>query len=117
MKYISLRAPLGIHAREWIAPAVAAYVIQQLSESKEAHKYIDKFNFYLLPVANPDGYEYTRQSVRKLICWVLGFELIRMLFLQEDNRMWRKNRRKNEGSKCYGVDLNRNFDFKFGGTE
>ena len=53
----------GIHAREWIAPAVAAYVIQQLSESKEAHKYIDKFNFYLLPVANPDGYEYTRQSV------------------------------------------------------
>ena len=36
-----------------------------------------------------------------------------MVSLQD--RMWRKNRRPIEGSKCVGVDLNRNFDFKFGG--
>ena len=28
--------------------------------------------------------------------------------------MWRKNRRKNENSKCDGVDLNRNFDKGYG---
>lgn len=28
--------------------------------------------------------------------------------------MWRKNRNHYEGSRCYGVDLNRNFDNHFG---
>ena len=28
--------------------------------------------------------------------------------------MWRKNRKPNQGSKCVGVDLNRNFDKAFG---
>ena len=48
--------------------------------------------FLKVPVANPDGYEYSR----------------------EVDRMWRKNRRKNENSKCDGVDLNRNFDKAYG---
>ena len=46
----------------------------------------------LVPVLNPDGYEYSRTT----------------------DRMWRKNRRKNSGSKCDGVDLNRNFEKGFG---
>ncbi len=29
-------------------------------------------------------------------------------------RFWRKNRVNNEGSACMGVDLNRNFDFRWG---
>ena len=41
---------------------------------------------------NPDGYEYSRT----------------------DDRMWRKNRAPVKGSKCVGVDLNRNFDKAFG---
>ncbi len=55
----------GIHAREWIAPAVTTYLIRQLAESNDAQKYLDKLNLYILPVTNPDGYEYSRQSVGK----------------------------------------------------
>ena len=29
--------------------------------------------------------------------------------------MWRKNRSKNGGAKCMGVDLNRNYPFHWGG--
>ena len=46
----------------------------------------------LVPLVNPDGYEFSRN----------------------EDRQWRKNRRKNPGSKCFGVDLNRNFGKKFG---
>ncbi|CAH0663773.1 unnamed protein product [Chilo suppressalis] len=42
---------------------------------------------YIIPVSNPDGYEY---SINK-------------------NRLWRKNRRRFSGP-CDGVDINRNFD-------
>ena len=45
-----------------------------------------------MPLVNPDGYEFSRK----------------------EDRLWRKNRRKNPGSKCFGVDLNRNFAKKFG---
>ena len=48
--------------------------------------------FLKVPVANPDGYEYSR----------------------EVDRMWRKNRRKVQNSKCDGVDLNRNFAKAYG---
>ena len=56
---------------------------------------IDYFDWYILPVANPDGYEYSHTH----------------------NRLWRKNRRKNRGlgsllnPRCDGVDLNRNFGY------
>jgi len=29
--------------------------------------------------------------------------------------MWRKNRAANNGTECMGVDLNRNFGYRFGG--
>ena len=42
---------------------------------------------------NPDGYEYSRTG-------------------NGANRLWRKNRSlpPDDGSNCYGVDLNRNYD-------
>ena len=43
--------------------------------------------------ANPDGYEYSRNS----------------------DRMWRKTR-SDTGSSCRGVDGNRNWDYNWGGT-
>nr|USU81847.1 M14 metal carboxypeptidase-like 16 [Antheraea pernyi] len=46
-------------------------------------------DWYILPVVNPDGYEYTRAK----------------------NRMWRKTRSKH--ASCYGVDGNRNYGFKW----
>eukprot|EP00095_Tigriopus_kingsejongensis_P009816 maker-scaffold239_size242058-snap-gene-1.25 protein:Tk09816 transcript:maker-scaffold239_size242058-snap-gene-1.25-mRNA-1 annotation:"carboxypeptidase b" len=80
----------GIHAREWIAPAVATYTVMELIENYEAHpEYLDNFNWHVLPSANPDGYEFSRSS----------------------DRLWRKNRGDNQGSLCKGVDLNRNWGF------
>jgi len=82
----------GIHAREWIAPAAVVYMLNQLLEQygKDATttKLIDNIDVYVLPVFNPDGYEYT---------WT-------------KDRMWRKTR-SNTGHVCIGVDPNRNWDF------
>ena len=50
----------GIHAREWISPAVATFIFRELVEDYDEHpEYLDNFNWYFLPVANPDGYAYT----------------------------------------------------------
>ena len=47
---------LGIHAREWISPAATTYLIKQLVErSGENQDLVDFYDFYILPVANPDG--------------------------------------------------------------
>lgn len=63
----------GIHAREWIAPAGALYIINQLVENRAANADLLKnFDWVVLPVVNPDGYEYTHTS----------------------SRMWRKTRSK-----------------------
>ncbi|XP_043264933.1 carboxypeptidase B-like [Colletes gigas] len=79
----------GIHAREWISPAAVTYIIDYLVENSENLE----TDFYILPVANPDGYEYT--------------------FVRD--RLWRKNRKRAIGSSCTGVDLNRNFGYRWGG--
>ncbi|XP_013116564.1 carboxypeptidase B1 [Stomoxys calcitrans] len=82
----------GIHAREWIAPAGALYVIHQLVEKFSANSHLLKdYDWVILPVVNPDGYEYTHTS----------------------SRMWRKTRQP-VSSSCYGTDGNRNFDFHWG---
>jgi len=83
----------GIHAREWIAPAVATYLVNELVNNNGAHPdYLDKINWYFLPCANPDGYSYS---------W-------------ETDRMWRKTRSPQGG--CFGVDPNRNWDYHWGET-
>ncbi|KFD70304.1 hypothetical protein M514_09565 [Trichuris suis] len=88
----------GTHAREWIGPATAVYLINRLTENYGKNptvtELVNKFNFYILPVLNPDGYEYS---------WTT-------------NRLWRKSRAKNDctfDTCCYGVDLNKNFPFAF----
>ena len=54
----------GIHAREWIAPATALYVIDQLLESNSSYsKILDQMDIVIMPVVNPDGYEYTFNRV------------------------------------------------------
>jgi murein tripeptide amidase MpaA len=81
----------GIHAREWVSPAVATYLVRQLVEEYSDHPdYLDKINWYFIPSANPDGYEYTFTN----------------------DRLWRKTRSDNGGSSgCKGVDPNRNWGF------
>lgn len=72
----------GIHAREWIAISTCVYMIDavwisklKLSRSFNFKKYkfvresqsaakniLDYYEIKLLPVVNPDGYEYSRRS-------------------------------------------------------
>ena len=86
----------GIHAREWISPAVTTYLTNFLtSDEPRAVALRSKFTFTVIPVLNQDGYAFSR--------------------LANGDRMWRKNRQPNQGSRCIGVDLNRNYEFKFGG--
>ena len=85
----------GIHAREWIPPAVATFIVRELVEDYAEHpEYLDKINWYFLPSANPDGYSYTFES----------------------DRLWRKTRSPQSGG-CVGVDPNRNWDFHWGGNQ
>ncbi|KAH8381027.1 carboxypeptidase B [Drosophila serrata] len=82
----------GIHAREWIAHAGALYVIHQLVENFAANSdLLRDYDWVILPVVNPDGYEYTHTNTR----------------------LWRKTRKPISAS-CYGTDANRNFDFHWG---
>ncbi|XP_026763305.1 carboxypeptidase B-like [Galleria mellonella] len=83
----------GIHAREWVAPAMALYLIHRLTNDPDARQNeLNGVDWYILPVVNPDGYEFTRSS--------------------KANRLWRKTRSKSNGN-CYGVDGNRNYGFKW----
>ncbi|XP_030376751.1 zinc carboxypeptidase A 1-like [Scaptodrosophila lebanonensis] len=79
----------GIHAREWIAPAAATYIINQLltSETASIKQLAQNYDWYIFPHANPDGYVYTHTT----------------------DRMWRKTRQPH--GTCFGADPNRNWDF------
>lgn len=55
-----------IHAREWISPAVTSYVIQELVENPANRQLIEDINWIIVPVLNPDGYEYTFTDVSML---------------------------------------------------
>lgn len=59
----------GIHAREWIAPATSMFILSRLLNSSNIlQQYLsEQFDWYIFPVVNPDGYEYTHTTVS--ICY------------------------------------------------
>ncbi|KAM6064294.1 carboxypeptidase B [Theristicus caerulescens] len=82
----------GFHAREWISPAFCQWFVKEAVETYGKDTVmttlLNSLDFYVLPVINIDGYVYT---------WT-------------NDRMWRKTRSKNAGSRCIGTDPNRNFN-------
>lgn len=84
------------HAREWITVEVPLDIMKRLLEGygKDAQmtKMVNERETFIFPVVNPDG----------------------LVYSQTQYKMWRKNRRKNEGTSNMGVDLNRNYGYQWG---
>jgi hypothetical protein len=82
------------HAREWAATEMARRLLVHLAApAPEARvdSLVDRRDIWIIPVVNPDGYEYTHTT----------------------DRFWRKNRRVNDDGTI-GVDLNRNHAYRWG---
>lgn len=97
----------GHHAREWISHSTVMYLLESLVNTdvprmppsscrtercrletlrNRAKLDLNKYDFWFIPVVNPDGYEYSHTA----------------------DRLWRKTR---SGSFCRGTDPNRNYPF------
>ncbi|XP_053677487.1 uncharacterized protein LOC128727583 [Anopheles nili] len=84
----------GLHAREWASHMSTIHLMHQLVEKADENKeLLENTDWIIMPVANPDGYVYSHEM----------------------NRLWRKNRYSGY-EFCSGVDLNRNFPFRWSYT-
>ncbi|WP_139416207.1 M14 family metallopeptidase [Agromyces laixinhei] len=89
------------HAREWITPEMVRRLLDKvLTEYGTDARITDLVNtteMWFIPVANPDGYDFT---------------------FEEGQRLWRKNLRDVDGNGVItpgdGVDLNRNYPTRWG---
>lgn len=84
------------HAREWIAGSTPMHmtneILTNIRRNTPVGRLMNKFQLVVIPIVNPDGYEYS---------WT-------------NDRYWRKNRRNN-GNGTWGVDPNRNWAKGWGG--
>ena len=89
------------HAREWITPEMnrrlAHYVVDNYGTDQQIKRLVNTTELWFVPVANPDGYDFT---------------------FQPDQRLWRKNLADNNHDGLItgvdGVDPNRNYATKWG---
>ncbi|KAI8964496.1 hypothetical protein F5Y11DRAFT_363786 [Daldinia sp. FL1419] len=87
----------NVHAREWITSPVVEYISLQLVNRYNGgddliRSILDRYDFYIVPIVNPDGFVYSRTT----------------------DRLWRKNRQPPPDSgnqSCIGRDINRNWEF------
>lgn len=90
------------HAREWITPEMTRRLLHHYldgyGEDERITRIVDTTELWFVLSANPDGYDFTHAD--------------------PGNRQWRKNLRDNDGDGRIapgdGVDLNRNFAYKWG---
>lgn len=91
------------HAREWITVEMVRRLMHRFvtghGSDAATTALVDGTEIWFLPVANPDGYEHTFSG-------------------EPGARLWRKNLRDNNGDGVLGtgdgVDLNRNFGYRWG---
>lgn len=103
----------GIHAREWGTVDALLHFVEKLlfaflqgtdlqfgnqtflkDDIKTA---LQRVELFILPCVNPDGRAFSMQPGDEPGSY--------------PNHMWRRNRRDNGDPDCFGVDLNRNFDW------
>ncbi|GBP04984.1 Carboxypeptidase A2 [Eumeta japonica] len=77
----------GINPREWITVPAAMNVVNEI---RQDNTLLQNFDWLIIPVANPDGYEYSHTH----------------------DRLWMKSRSTYSqfGHICPGVNIDRNFD-------
>ncbi|EPQ51249.1 hypothetical protein GLOTRDRAFT_108207 [Gloeophyllum trabeum ATCC 11539] len=85
------------HSREWVATSASLYLIHALvsnsSEKGSLSHLLNTYDFYIIPLPNPDGYEYTWST----------------------DRLWYKNRMAlGPDDRCVGLDMGRNWGHKWG---
>jgi len=87
----------GHHAREWIAVDVpfllAKHLLENYVSDAQISERVNAAEIWIVPLVNPDGHQYSVTT----------------------DRLWRKNRRDN-GDGTFGVDLNRNYAYQWGGN-
>ena len=114
-----------MHAREWISPSTAMFIARdilsafdkpsrsqrQVGESnvpgvdgisERFGALLEQFDFFIIPVVNPDGYDFSHST--HLPSWLNVFSNVAS---SQRYRMWRKNKAALGGGYCDGVDLNR----------
>jgi hypothetical protein len=95
-------AECGMHAREHITVEMCLYMIRLLTSNyaaatalgQQVSDIVNSREIWIIPTLNPDGAEYN--------------------IADGTFKNWRKNRQTNPGSAAMGIDLNRNFGFKWG---
>ncbi len=86
------REPIGINA----VTNYMTWLTSNYGTDAEATFLVDNREIWFIPCVNPDGYCYNESTD------------------PDGGGMWRKNRRDNAGSSCYGVDPNRNYGYQWG---
>ncbi|KAG6807312.1 hypothetical protein H0H93_001748, partial [Arthromyces matolae] len=85
------------HAREWIATATSLYLAHALvSDPSEPHSLshlLDYYDFHIVPVPNPDGYDYTWEVDR----------------LWQVQTTYKTRQQLSPRGECLGIDMNRNW--------
>lgn len=89
----------GVHAREWISVSTVLFTIYELlskyNVNKKETNFLNHLDFLIIPVFNPDGYEYTWNS----------------------DRLWRKNRQETYIPRCFGIDIDHSFGYHWTRSE
>jgi carboxypeptidase A4 len=81
-----------VHAREWIGAPTVEYMLHKIVDGYKKRacssvRTLDNYDFYIMPIVNPDGFVHTHTT----------------------DRLWRKNRQVRESNSCVGTDVNRNW--------
>ena len=86
----------GHHAREHLSVEVPLLLAKFLVEARDETtlRLLDTRDIFIIPMVNPDGAQFDIAT--------------------GNYQMWRKNRNTNAGNSCAGVDINRNYGFKWG---
>jgi len=88
------------HARELMSVELPLYVMRRLLDGYGVDpvltQLVDTRDIWIVPIVNPDGYAYLQSHTSG-----------------QSDSWWRKNRRPNSDGS-FGVDLNRNYSFRWG---